>query len=142
MEDRKRSDIYRIRVKGHLDSSWSEWFEGLTIANEVNGTTALTGTVADQAALHGLIAKVRDLGLPLLLVERVEIETSARGSSSAAQEEYCADEPSSDWRRKDHAEPTCYSTTRHRVDGGGGWMPASDRGQNRRSGGHTPGRRR
>jgi len=73
MQDCKYGDVYRIKVKGHLDSSWSEWFEGLAVTNEENETTALTGTVADQAALHGLIAKVRDMGLPLLLVERVEI---------------------------------------------------------------------
>ncbi len=72
MKDRQRSDVYRIKVKGHVDSSWSEWFDGLTITKEANGATALTGIVADQPALYGLIAKVRDLGLPLLLVERVE----------------------------------------------------------------------
>ncbi len=71
MKGRKHGDVYRIEIKGHLDNSWSEWFDGLTIANEANGTTALTGVVVDQAALHGLIARVRDLGLPLLLVERV-----------------------------------------------------------------------
>ena len=75
MEGRKHGDVYRIEVKGHLDSSWSEWFDGLTIANEANGTTALIGVVVDQAALHGLIARVRDLGLPLLLVERVTKST-------------------------------------------------------------------
>ena len=74
MKDHQRSDIYRIKVKGYMDSSWSEWFDGWTIANETNGTTFLTGIVVDQPALYGLIAKVRDLGLPLLLVERVEIE--------------------------------------------------------------------
>ena len=74
MEDRKCNDVYRIRVRGHLDSSWSEWFDGLTISNEENGTTALVGAIADQAALHGLITKVRNLGLSLLLVERVEAE--------------------------------------------------------------------
>ncbi len=73
MQDRKHGDVYRIKVKGHLDSSWSEWFEGLAVTNEENETTALTGAIADQAALHGLIAKVRDMGMPLLLVERVEI---------------------------------------------------------------------
>jgi hypothetical protein len=66
--------VYRIKVKGHLDGSWSEWFDGLTVTNEANGITALTGVVTDQPALHGLIARVRDMGLPLLLVERVKIE--------------------------------------------------------------------
>jgi hypothetical protein len=74
MEGRKHSDIYQVRVKGHLDDSWSEWFDGLTISNDENGTTMLTGAITDQAALHGLIAKVRNLGLTLLLVERVEVE--------------------------------------------------------------------
>jgi hypothetical protein len=74
MKGRKHGDVYRIEVKGHLDSSWSEWFDGLSISNEANGTTALTGVVVDQAALHGLIARVRDLGLPLLLVECVTAE--------------------------------------------------------------------
>ncbi len=73
MQDRKYGDVYRIKVKGHLDGSWSEWFEGLAVTNEENETTALTGSIVDQAALHGLIAKVRDMGLPLLSVERVEI---------------------------------------------------------------------
>ncbi len=70
----KHGDVYRIKVKGHLDSSWSEWFEGLALTNEANGSTTLTGIVSDQAALHGLIAKVRDMGLSLLLVEYVEME--------------------------------------------------------------------
>ena len=59
---------YKIRVKGHLGSEWSDWFEGLTITLEEDGTTLLSGPVADQAALHGLLKKVRDLGLPLLSV--------------------------------------------------------------------------
>ena len=74
MEGRKHSDIYQFRVKGHLDDSWSDWFDGLTISNDENGTTVLMGTIADQAALHSLIAKVRNLGLTLLLIERVKIE--------------------------------------------------------------------
>jgi hypothetical protein len=61
---------YRIRVKGHLDQRWSEWFEPLTIANEENGEAVLVGDLVDQAALHGVLAKVRDLGLPLLAVQQ------------------------------------------------------------------------
>ena len=64
--------LYQIRIKGHLDRRWTEWFGGLTITLEDNGETLLTGQVADQAALHGLLRKVRDLGLPLISVKRVE----------------------------------------------------------------------
>ncbi len=65
-------DTYRIRVRGHLDDSWSDWFGGLTLRRQEDGTTLLTGQVADQAALHGLIARIRDLGLPLLSVGLAE----------------------------------------------------------------------
>ncbi len=61
-------DIYQIRVKGHLDSHWSAWFDGMTITNQPDGKTVLTGPLVDQAALHGLLIKIRDLGLPLLAV--------------------------------------------------------------------------
>jgi len=64
--------VYQIRVKSHLGSDWTDWFEGLTIRLEDNGDTLLTGPVVDQAALHGLLRKVRDLGIPLLSVNRVE----------------------------------------------------------------------
>ena len=64
--------IYRIKVKGHLDRRWTEWFGGLTITLEDNGETLLTGPVEDQAALHGLLRKVRDLGLPLISVTRAQ----------------------------------------------------------------------
>jgi hypothetical protein len=60
--------IYQIRLKGHLGSQWAEWFEGLAITLEEDGDTLLTGPVIDQAALHGLLKIVRDLGLPLLSV--------------------------------------------------------------------------
>lgn len=64
--------LYEIRIKGHLDNRWSNWFAGLTLTREVNGATLLTGPLVDQAALYGLLRKVRDLGLPLLSVNRVE----------------------------------------------------------------------
>jgi hypothetical protein len=64
--------VYQIRLQGHLGRQWTDWFGGLTITLEDNGETLLTGPVADQAALHGLLKKVRDLGLPLLSVNRVE----------------------------------------------------------------------
>ena len=60
--------IYQIRIKGHLGREWEDWFEGLTITLEDNGETLLTGAVVDQAALHGVLRKVRDVGLPLLSV--------------------------------------------------------------------------
>ncbi len=63
---------YQIRIKGHLGRQWTDWFEGLTITLEDNGDTLITGPVVDQAALHGLLKKVRDLGTPLLSVIRVE----------------------------------------------------------------------
>lgn len=65
------SGIYEIRIKGHLDNRWADWFDGLTITLEDQGDTLLTGLVVDQAALHGLLKKVRDLGMPLLLVNFV-----------------------------------------------------------------------
>ena len=63
--------VYDIRVKGHLDGRWSEWFGGLTITNPEEGETLISGEIVDQAALHGVLAKVRDLGLPLVAVTGV-----------------------------------------------------------------------
>jgi len=63
--------VYQIRIKGHLSPQWMGWFEGLTITLEEDGDTLLRGTVVDQAALHGLLRKVRDLGMPLLSVNSV-----------------------------------------------------------------------
>ena len=63
--------LYEIRIKGHLGDQWAAWFGGLTLTLEENGNTQLTGPVADQAALHGLLRKVRDLGMPLISVIRV-----------------------------------------------------------------------
>ena len=64
--------VYQIRVEGHLGPQWTEWLGGLTITLEDNGDTLLTGPVADQAALHGLLKKVRDLGMPLISTVRVK----------------------------------------------------------------------
>ena len=70
--DPNKPTVYKIRIKGHLSREWTDWFEGLTITLEENGNTLLTGPVVDQAALHGLLKKVRDLGMPLLSVCPVE----------------------------------------------------------------------
>ena len=69
--DRGQAAIYQIRLKGHLGRQWTEWFEGLAITLEDNGDTLLTGLVIDQAVLHGLLKKVRDLGMPLISVNVV-----------------------------------------------------------------------
>ena len=61
---------YEIRVQGHLDQHWSEWFDGLEISYDANGNTVLRGPLVDEAALHGVLNKVRDLALPLLAVSR------------------------------------------------------------------------
>jgi len=63
--------VYQIRIKGHLGPQWTDWFEGLTVTQEEDGDTLLTGRVIDQAALHGYLKKVRDLGIPLLSVNPV-----------------------------------------------------------------------
>jgi hypothetical protein len=63
---------YEIRLKGHLDSRWAAWFDGLTLTHDSDGTTIIGGLVADQAALYGLLQKTRDLGLPLISVNCVE----------------------------------------------------------------------
>jgi hypothetical protein len=62
------ADRYEIRVQGHLESRWSAWFDGLEVTHQLDGTTVISGLVADQAALHGLLQKVRDMGLPLVSV--------------------------------------------------------------------------
>jgi hypothetical protein len=71
-EKQHQHPCYEIRLKGHLDDRWAEWFEGLTITLEEDGDTLLTGPVVDQAALYGLLKKVRDLGMPLVSVNSLE----------------------------------------------------------------------
>jgi len=70
--DRHSPGWYEIRVKGHLDSRWTAWFDGLTLTNENDGTTLIQGPVVDQAALYGLLQKMRDVGLPLVSVKQVD----------------------------------------------------------------------
>ena len=67
-----QSIVYEIRIKGHLGSQWIDWFEGLTITLEEDGHTILTGQILDEAALHGLLKRVRDLGIPLISVNRID----------------------------------------------------------------------
>lgn len=69
--DRDSALTYQIRLEGHLGPQWANWFGGLTLSLEADGVTLLSGPVSDQAALHGLLRKVRDLGLPLISVMRV-----------------------------------------------------------------------
>ena len=69
--------VYRIIIKGHLDPEWSDWFDGLTITLVDNGETILTGPIVDQTALHGVLIKIRDLGLPLLSLVRIEPDQPA-----------------------------------------------------------------
>src|SRR5260370_31558835 len=73
--------VYQIRIKGHLGRQWTDWFEGLTVTLEDNGETLLTGSVVDQAALHGLLKKVRDLAMPLVSVMRVKPDPAERPES-------------------------------------------------------------
>ena len=70
--NRNEAGRYEIRLKGHLASRWAAWFDGLSLTNESDGTTLIHGLVADQAALHGLLQKVRDIGLPLVSVTQVD----------------------------------------------------------------------
>ncbi len=77
--------VYQIRIKGHLGRQWTDWFGGLAITLEDNGDTLLTGPVVDQAALHGLLKKVRDLGMTLLSVNRVRPDPAERPESKQTQ---------------------------------------------------------
>jgi len=75
----KQPKIYQIRIRGQLGNQWSDWFEGLTITLEEDGNTLLSGPVVDQSALHGLLKRVRDLGIPLISVNRIEPEQADAG---------------------------------------------------------------
>jgi hypothetical protein len=82
MKDAPR--VYQIRIKGLLDGRWSDWFDGMNVCATDNGDTLMTGPVVDQAALHGLLRKVRDLGMPLISVTHLESQTlSAKGEEES-----------------------------------------------------------
>ena len=82
-----RQEVYRIVIKGHLDRDWSDWFDGLNITMVDNGETILSGPVVDQTALHGVLIKIRDLGLPLLSLTRTETGRESKSNSLVHQEE-------------------------------------------------------
>lgn len=76
---------YQIRIKGHLDKNWAEWFDGVKIIHEENGVTLILFSEADQAALHGVLKKVRDLGLPLISLNQIPFD---QDNSGEAKEEH------------------------------------------------------
>jgi hypothetical protein len=80
------SGRYEIRIKGHLDARWGEWFDGLTLTHEGEGTTLISGTMVDQAALYGVLRKVRDLGLPLVSVRAVGLTQTERSAGNVDPE--------------------------------------------------------
>jgi hypothetical protein len=77
--------VYEIRVEGHIGSSWSSWFEGLAIRCKENGETVLTGPITDEAALYGVLMRIRDLGLPLVEVKRVPAEDQPTGAQTSRE---------------------------------------------------------
>ena len=76
--------FYEIRIQGHIENSWSSWFAGLSLDHEENGETVLRGVIVDQAALHGILMRIRDLGLPLVSVNRIKSDR-ARGENTGNQ---------------------------------------------------------
>jgi len=82
-----RQEVYCITIKGHLDSEWSDWFDGLNITMVDNGETILSGPIVDQTALHGVLIKIRDLGLPLLSLMRTETGRENESNPLVRQEE-------------------------------------------------------
>jgi hypothetical protein len=76
---------YHIRLKGHLDSRWSAWFDAMTISNHANGETVLRGPLSDQAALHSVLIKIRDLGLPLLAVYQLGADSGVEPTDEHAE---------------------------------------------------------
>jgi len=83
--DANQKTIYQFRIKGYLGQQWINWFEGLTVTLEEDGNTILSGIVVDQSALHGILKKIRDIGMPLLSVNSVGTDSSARTNSDDAE---------------------------------------------------------
>jgi hypothetical protein len=81
--DPREAGRYEIRLTGRLDAHWAAWFDGLTVSDETDGTTVISGAIADQAALHGVLQRVRDLGLPLVSVTRMELAEPATTGTQA-----------------------------------------------------------
>ena len=86
VHDADQPRVYQIRIRGHLSPQWADWFEGLTITLEEDGDTLLTGPVVDQSALHGLLKKVRDLGMPLVSVNQVQCNETHQDRSKEEKE--------------------------------------------------------
>jgi hypothetical protein len=86
----REENIYHIRVKGNMDAKWAEWFEGFVMASRDNGETLLSGAVVDQAALHGVLAKIHSLGLPLLLVAQTGCPCPSKNCLRHGQCHECA----------------------------------------------------
>lgn len=80
--DRSGAGRYEIRLAGHLDAHWAAWFDGLAVRSEHDGTTVISGQIVDQAALHGLLQRVRDLSLPLISVMQVETDQPGQATST------------------------------------------------------------
>lgn len=100
---------YVITVHGHLDQHWSAWFDGLTITNIANGESTLTGPVGDQAALHGVLVKIRDLGLPLIAITPVvadgSVDTNAPNMDDGASQDHTLPFPSTDNSHRRNTPP-------------------------------------
>jgi hypothetical protein len=87
--DADRTVFYRIRIQGHLGQQWATWFDGLTLALEEDGNTLLSGPVADQSALHGILKRIRDLGMPLLSVKFVDSDPATKTDIDQLKGDVC-----------------------------------------------------
>jgi hypothetical protein len=94
--DRREAGRYEIRIQGHLETRWAGWFDGLSLIHDSDGTTVIRGPVVDQAALHGLLQRVRDIGLPLVSVTHV-------GPNQANSEPHLEGQQDEDHRLKSHS---------------------------------------